>query len=223
MEGYLASEMWIKLVLAVVCGAAIGFEREIHDKPAGLRTNMLICVGSTLITMVSLHVALTYAERQVNIADPGRIAAQIVSGVGFLGAGTIIQARGSVHGLTTAATIWVMAGVGLAVGAGAYEAALVTTVILLVTLAILGWLERHLTPRRRLVYFHVRAGRRPGLIDEMNELADRTGVSLDDFRLRQADEGLAFDFALNLPVKKRDALLDGLLELESVHEVRVNE
>ena len=73
---WLAADMWIKLGLAIACGAAIGFERELHDKPAGLRTNMLICVGSTLISMVSIHVALTYAERQINIADPGRIAAQ---------------------------------------------------------------------------------------------------------------------------------------------------
>lgn len=220
---FLDTEMWVKLFLAVICGAAIGIERELHDKPAGLRTNILICVGSALITMVSLHVALTYAERQVNIADPGRIAAQIVSGVGFLGAGTIIQARGSVHGLTTAATIWVMAGVGLAIGAGSYAPAVATTVILLLTLVALGWLESHLTPRRHFVYFHVTADRRPGLIDEMNHLADRTGVSLDDFRLRHEDEGLRFDFALSLPTKKRDALLDGLLDLESVREVRVNE
>src|SRR5512134_932141 len=124
MGEFLAAGTWLKLALAAGCGAAIGFERELHDKPAGLRTNMLICIGSTVITMVSIHVALTYSERQVNIADPGRIAAQIVSGIGFLGAGTIIQARGSVHGLTTAATMWVLAGVGLAIGAGIYGLAL---------------------------------------------------------------------------------------------------
>ena len=223
MDAFLAPDMWIKLALAVGCGSAIGLERELHDKPAGLRTNLLICVGSALITMVSLHVALTYAERQVNIADPGRIAAQIVTGVGFLGAGTIIQARGSVHGLTTAATIWVMAGVGMAIGAGSYAPALATTAILIVTLAVLGWLESHLTPRRHFVYFHVSAGRRPGLIDEMNELADRTGASLDDFRMKQDDDGIRFDFALNLPTKKRDQMVDGLLDLAGVREVRVNE
>ena len=133
--------MWIKLALATACGAAIGIERELHDKPAGLRTNMLICVGSALITMVSLHVALSYAERQVNIADPGRIAAQIVSGIGFIGAGTIIQARGSVHGLTTAATIWVMAGIGLAIGSGAFAPAIATTVILLGTVKAYPFLQ----------------------------------------------------------------------------------
>jgi putative Mg2+ transporter-C (MgtC) family protein len=223
LESFLLPEMWIKLALATACGAAIGIERELHDKPAGLRTNMLICVGSTLITMVSLHVALSYAERQVNIADPGRIAAQIVSGIGFLGAGTIIQARGSVHGLTTAATIWVMAGIGLAIGSGAYAPAMATTVILLGTLAALGWLEGHLTPRRHFVYFHVAADRRPGLIDDINDLADRNRVSLDDFAMRRNDRGVTIDFALTLPTRRRDALIDGLLDLPGVRDVRVNE
>jgi putative Mg2+ transporter-C (MgtC) family protein len=215
--------MWIKLALATACGAAIGIERELHDKPAGLRTNMLICVGSALITMVSLHVALSYAERQVNIADPGRIAAQIVSGIGFIGAGTIIQARGSVHGLTTAATIWVMAGIGLAIGSGAFAPAIATTVILLGTLAAVGWLEGHLTPRRHFVYFHVAADRRPGLIDEINNLADREKISLDDFGMRRNDKGVTIDFALTLPTRRRDALIDGLLDLPGVRDVRVNE
>jgi putative Mg2+ transporter-C (MgtC) family protein len=215
--------MWIKLALATACGAAIGIERELHDKPAGLRTNMLICVGSALITMVSLHVALSYAERQVNIADPGRIAAQIVSGIGFLGAGTIIQARGSVHGLTTAATIWVMAGVGLAIGSGAYAPAIATTVILLGTLAVLGWLEAHITPRRHFVFFHVAADRRPGLIDEINNLADREKISLDEFGMKRNDKGVTIDFALTLPTRRRDALIDGLLDLPGVRDVRVNE
>jgi putative Mg2+ transporter-C (MgtC) family protein len=215
--------MWIKLALATACGAAIGIERELHDKPAGLRTNILICVGSTLITMVSLHIALTYAERQVNIADPGRIAAQIVSGIGFIGAGSIIQARGAVHGLTTAATIWVMAGVGLAIGSGAYGPALATTVIILATLVALGWLEAHIAPRRNFVYFHVHADRRPGLIDEINGLANRERVSLDDFALKREAAGLRIEFALTLATKKRDALIDGLLDLEGVRDVRVNE
>src|SRR5688572_1183758 len=146
---FAAAEMWIKLGLAIACGAAIGIERELHDKPAGLRTNMLICVGSTLITMVSISVALTYAQRQINIADPGRIAAQIVSGIGFLGAGTIIQARGSVHGLTTAATMWVVSAIGIAVGAGQYGEAIGTTVLVLVALLLLGKIEARLIHAKR--------------------------------------------------------------------------
>ena len=223
MAEFLVPDTWLKLLLAGACGAVIGFERELHDKPAGLRTNMLICIGSTLITMVSIHVALTYAERQVNIADPGRIAAQIVSGIGFLGAGTIIQARGSVHGLTTAATIWVMAGVGLAIGAGLAGLALATTLLLLVTLYLLGRLEARLTPRHRFVYFRVEAETRPRLVDDIGRLAERVRISIHDFDLKRSDEGLRIDFALSLPDAKRDALVEGLLDLEGVRGVRVNE
>lgn len=223
MTEFLAPETWLKLALAAGCGAAIGIERELHDKPAGLRTNMLISIGSALITMVSIHVALTYAEWQVNIADPGRIAAQIVSGIGFLGAGTIIQARGSVHGLTTAATIWVMAGIGLAIGAGVYGAALATTLLLLVTLSALGWLEGHLTPRHHFVYFRIEADRRPSLIDDIGKIAERTRVSLENFDLKRSDSGLRIEFALTLPARKRDALIESLLDLDGVHGVRVNE
>jgi len=223
MAEFLAPDTWLKLALAAACGAAIGFERELHDKPAGLRTNMLICIGSTLITMVSIHIALTYAERQVNIADPGRIAAQIVSGIGFLGAGTIIQARGSVHGLTTAATMWVLAGVGLAIGAGVYALALATTLLLLATLAALGWLEGHLTARRHFVYFRVLAESRPSLIDDIGRIAERDRISLEDFDLKRRGSDLEIEFALTLPARKRDALIEHLLDLEGVHGVRVNE
>lgn len=184
---------------------------------------MLICVGSTLITMVSIHLALTYAERQVNIADPGRIAAQIVTGVGFLGAGTIIQARGAVHGLTTAATIWVMAGIGLAIGAGFFAPAVATTGVLLAILAALGWLERHLARPRHFVYFRIRAGREPGLIDAVNELALAHRLQLDDFELKREDDGMRMEFALTLTTGVRDELIEELLELEAVRDVRVNE
>jgi putative Mg2+ transporter-C (MgtC) family protein len=220
---FLAGEMWLKLGLAVACGAAIGLERELSDKPAGLRTNMLICVGSTLITMTSLHVALTYAERQVNIADPGRIAAQIVSGIGFLGAGTIIQARGAVHGLTTAATIWVMAGVGLAIGAGAYAPAVTTTVILLGVLAALGWAERHIERPRRFVHFSIAARREPGLIDAVNDLAEKHRVMLPELQLKSEDGRMRMTFAVTCTRAARDELIEELLELAAVEDVRVNE
>src|SRR6267143_5089463 len=103
-----------KLSLAIVLGGAIGLEREIAGKPAGLRTNILICVGAALLTHVSVAIT-TIPER---VGDPSRLAAMIVSGIGFIGAGTIMQTRGTVTGLTSAATIWVVAAIGIAVGEG---------------------------------------------------------------------------------------------------------
>jgi len=132
-----AVELLLRLVLAAVLGAAIGVERELRQKAAGLRTNILIALGSALFTVVSLELA------QVG-GTPDRIAAQIVTGIGFLGAGSILRSGRSVHGMTTAATIWVNAAVGMAAGAGLYMIASVSTVITLIVLVILPFAERHL-------------------------------------------------------------------------------
>jgi len=103
----------LKIFLAGVLGGIIGFEREKTDKPAGLRTLMLVCVGSTAFTVASIELA-----KLSQVADPGRVAAGVVSGIGFLGAGAILRGNGSVHGLTTAAAIWATAAVGILVGTG---------------------------------------------------------------------------------------------------------
>ncbi len=109
-------ELFLQLCLATLFGGAIGLERELGGKPAGLRTNILICIGSVLYTKLSFTMA-------AGTADPTRIAAQIVTGVGFIGAGTILHARGAVVGLTSAATIWVVAAIGVALGATFYSEA----------------------------------------------------------------------------------------------------
>lgn len=216
-------ELWIKLGLALACGAAIGLERELSDKPAGLRTNMLISVGSTLITMASIHIAIAYSERQLVIGDPGRIAGEMISGIGFLGAGAIIQARGSVHGLTTAATIWFMAGIGLAIGSGAYVWAIVTTLLVLVILTLLGWLARHMTKPRRYAQFQVTTRRTPGVLDKINSLADAERLELDGLRLSRKDDRMSVTFASPMTRKTRDDLVHDLLEIEEVEDVHVNE
>lgn len=135
--------MALALILAVALGGLIGLERELHGHPAGLRTHILVCVGSTLFTLISVQIGAV-ANRP---ADPGRIAAQIVTGIGFLGAGAIIREGASIRGLTTAASIWTTAAVGLAVGTGPRygELAVIATGIVLFTLWILNgfedWLE----------------------------------------------------------------------------------
>lgn len=130
-----------ELFLAALLGGAIGWERGTHGKPAGLRTNILICVGAALLTDLSAKLASPYG-------DPTRVSAQIVSGIGFLGAGTIIQSRGSVIGLTTAATLWVVAAIGMAVGGGHYVEAVGTTLCVFVVLAPLGHWENRSEARR---------------------------------------------------------------------------
>lgn len=142
-----------RLLLATLLGGLIGLEREISGKPAGLRTNLLICVGATLLMELSIELAdmANGANAAAGVtfrSDPGRIAAQIVSGVGFIGAGTILRARGNIVGLTSAATIWVVAAIGMAVGAHAYVEAAGTTFLVVVSLVVLGRMEELLKSRR---------------------------------------------------------------------------
>ncbi len=139
--GSLRLDLLASLLLAALLGGIVGLEREWSGKPAGFRTNLLICVGAALLTELSFGVA---ASGVGTVADPGRIAAQIVSGIGFLGAGTIIQSRVGVTGLTTAATLWVVAAIGMTVGAGAYVEAVGATVLVFSALLVLGRLEGRL-------------------------------------------------------------------------------
>ena len=134
--------------MAVLCGLLLGIERERKDKPAGLRTIMLITVGATLYMLVSnVIVFVQDGPENITQVDPSRIAAQVVSGIGFLGAGTIIQARGAIHGLTTAATIWVAAGIGLCIGVGFPLFGLGITFVVLLVLVALDPLSRWLSRR----------------------------------------------------------------------------
>ncbi len=126
------STVLLRLVVAVLLGGAIGFEREVGGKPAGLRTHALVCLGATLFMLVSVRSPDFFPG--TGPVDPGRIAAQVVTGVGFLGAGTIIRAGGSVRGLTTAASIWAVAAIGLSVGVGYYITAVFCTGLALVVL-----------------------------------------------------------------------------------------
>ena len=121
-------DLIIRITIAAILGAIIGAEREVHGKAAGLRTNLLICLGAAVFTIISRQMAEGKEDSLT------RIAAQIVTGVGFLGAGAIIQDRGGVHGLTTAATIWLVASIGMACGAGFFSLALITTFITILVL-----------------------------------------------------------------------------------------
>ncbi len=142
------SEVIVRLVLALVLSGLVGLEREVSGRAAGFRTHILVCIGSTLIMLTSLHLFFYFHGMGVNV-DPGRFAAQVVSGIGFLGAGTIIHIRDSVRGLTTAASLWVAAGIGLAVGSGFYVGALGATVLVLVVLFLLSHLERGVVGSKR--------------------------------------------------------------------------
>jgi putative Mg2+ transporter-C (MgtC) family protein len=128
-------DLAVRLIVAAILGAGIGIERERHEHPAGIRTHMLVSVGSAAFTVLSIY---SFGQG----SDPGRVAAQIVTGIGFLGAGSILKGGGTVHGLTTAASLWVVAAVGMAAGAGAWGVAVATTIIVIISLWPLRAIER---------------------------------------------------------------------------------
>lgn len=129
----------VPLIVSVILSGLIGLERQIHRRSAGLRTHILVCLGSCLIMLTSLRIFDIY-KNQASI-DPARIAAGVITGVGFLGAGAIINERGGVKGLTTAASLWIVSGLGLAVGCGFYGAAIITTFLTLIVLFFLRYVE----------------------------------------------------------------------------------
>ncbi len=143
------TELIERLLLAALLGGILGLERETRNKSAGLRTNILIAIGSALFTLMSIELSDPRA------ADPGRVAAQIVTGIGFLGAGAIMRTDAGIHGLTTAATIWVNAAVGVAVGGGEYHLAIIATVVTLAVLLVLvpleKWMERRSSRQEKSV------------------------------------------------------------------------
>lgn len=139
-------DITVRLVLALLLGGAIGLERESMRRPAGFRTHILVCIGSTLIMMTS---AYPLASNFPGRFDPGRIAAQVVSGIGFIGAGTILREGIAVRGLTTAASLWAVAGIGLAIGSGFYFAAILTASLAILTLLFLSKLEFIRLPARQ--------------------------------------------------------------------------
>jgi putative Mg2+ transporter-C (MgtC) family protein len=174
----------IKLLLAMLCGGAIGMEREFRRKPAGLRTNVLISLGAALLMITSRHIS-----GGAPYTDPARLVAQVVTGVGFIGAGVIIQSRGSVTGLTTAATIFVVTAVGIAIGEGMFGAALLGTTFIIFVLVLLRRVERFILRRRRLYRYTFRTGDPASALARLLDLLESEGVRLEDFGVRETGEG----------------------------------
>jgi putative Mg2+ transporter-C (MgtC) family protein len=192
-------EMIFKLALACVLGGLIGLERESLSRPAGLRTYTLVCVGSTLAMIVSLDIFNQFF--QVSNADPGRIAAQVVSGIGFLGAGTILREGPTVSGLTTAAGLWVVACIGLAIGAGLYVPAIASSVLILFVLIYFIKIEEKFSGLRRYKGIVVVIDDRPGQIGYVGSLLGDMNVLIKDINLHHIDdtEELEMELSIDLP------------------------
>lgn len=175
--GEVLSTTVVRLVVAAILGGMIGLEREVRHKPAGLRTNMFICFGAAMFTVLSDELARGLG------GDHTRIAAQIIPGIGFIGAGSILHFRGSVVGLTTAATLFVVASVGMAVGGGLYITAIFATIVILVILAALGRLELRLETKSLLTTYEVTGPSAEAILIEANRVLDEGHISMHNVRV----------------------------------------
>jgi putative Mg2+ transporter-C (MgtC) family protein len=209
-------ELLVQLLLAALLGGAIGVEREISGKPAGLRTNILICVGATLFTVLSLKLA-------VGGGDPGRVAAQILTGVGFIGAGTILHTRGSVTGLTSAATIWVVSAIGMAIGLESYVEAVGTTLLVMIVLAGLGFVESFIARRATHSRLLVHATPSAGALEELETLVRRTGLELTRVESRRENVDLVIEFELRGPKRLHDQARNAVLHHPGVRALSTGE
>lgn len=201
----------------MIFGGAIGLERQISGKPAGLRTNMLICLGSALLMDLSLQVGIVDGRERVG--DPGRIAAQIVSGIGFIGAGTIMQARGAVVGLTTAATIWVVAAIGMTVGAGHFVEAGIAAAIVATVLSGLGSVEHKLLRARRVVSGTIRA-RRDTSFEEIETVFASSGIRVTSKEVYDHPDDRTFEVKLVGPARQYDVVTAVLMRRSDVLNVQ---
>lgn len=173
-------ELIIRLLASAIVGGIIGIEREAHNRPAGFRTHILVTMGAALIMLVSTQ-GFPGVEGKF---DPSRIAAQVVSGVGFLGAGTIVITGNEIKGLTTAASLWVCAGVGLAIGGGYYLGGLVTAVIVFISLSLLSKIEKGLTSKKYKA-INITCQERAGLIGDLGQVFGNNAIMIKDIKINR--------------------------------------
>ena len=200
LDPALQFELSLRLVVGAALGAVVGLEREIHDHPAGMRTHLLVALGATLFAVISGY---GYAAGQAGLGagfDPTRIAAQIVTGIGFLGAGAILQMGASVKGLTTAASLWATAAVGVAVGSGEYLLGTVATVLVVFSLGPLNAIIRRLRPRgSRILDMRLELATLDAL-GSVTEHATRLGAELSAISSRKLGKGrYELEMSLRLP------------------------
>jgi len=217
------ADVLVRLVVAGILGGAIGAERELREHDAGLRTHTLVAVGSALFTIVSAYAwtDFDFSARNGTTYDPTRIAAQIVTGIGFLGAGAIIRQGLSVRGLTTAASLWVVAAIGMAAGAGYYSGAVVTTVVVLLSLWPLRILARRtferIRPGELRLEVELRANESPSVL--LDSLESR-GVAVRGFEVEDARDRRRVALEVRVEDVQPEAVTAELMRLEPVLGVR---
>ena len=203
--GVVLSSTLARLLLAAILGGIIGLARQLRRRPAGLRTNMFICFGAAMFTVLSRQLAGVES-------DSARIAAQIIPGIGFIGAGSILHARASVQGLTTASTLFVVAGIGMAAGGGLYLTACFATVIILMALVVLGRMEATFSLKTFATTYEVTGRNVDGMLREVNRILESEQLNLHSVHIANADPDFRMVFSV-----------DGERDQQSVFSIRLHE
>jgi putative Mg2+ transporter-C (MgtC) family protein len=210
----LFSKTMVRLVLAAVLGGTIGLERELKHRPAGLRTNMFICFGAALFTVLSAELAGEFT------GDHTRIAAQIIPGIGFIGAGSILHAKTGVSGITTAATIFVVASIGMASGAGLYSLAIFSTLLILLSLLILGWLEGQFNLKPLTLNYTVIADTASeNLMTQVNDCLEQYALQMQSVHLSKNNGGSRIIFGVSGTRRVHEQLTQCLHRCDRLHSV----
>jgi len=211
-------EVILKLVMAIALGGLIGLEREASQKPAGFRTNILVCVGSAMMmTLATLLVQAKGGTPDTLV----RMAAGVITGMGFLGAGTILQSRGTIAGLTTASTLWLVAGLGLVIGAGYYVPALIFTALTITTLLLFRKIEDSYLHKSQF-HYHLKAKARPYILSSLRKLALHHGVRLERLTMKQEGQSYLLTFSFSASEEKEEEFNQGLLELADIEELKID-
>lgn len=219
-------DLALRILIAAALGGLVGLEREWSNHAAGLRTHILVCIGSAVIMLLSIYGFNQFVSEASVRMDPARLAAQVISGIGFLGAGAIMRDGSKVSGLTTAASIWVVAAIGLCVGAGFLFTAVLTTVIVLISLFVLNKLENQMMRHRRHRQLIIAVVDKPGMIANVFTQLGEQGIQVTKMSLHNKDEGQPVT-EMNLSVKvKNDVRLNKSIELinsmEHVVSIEIN-
>jgi putative Mg2+ transporter-C (MgtC) family protein len=208
----LISKTLVRLMLAALLGGIIGLERELKHRPAGLRTNMFICFGAAMFTVLSLELG------QPN--DTTRIAAQIIPGIGFIGAGSILRGKTGVTGLTTAATIFVVASIGMACGGGLYLLAIFATLLLVLSLRLLGLMERRLNLKPLIMNYSVVTDKpAQEIVGQINQALEDQDRELSSLRLSKVDGKERVMFSVAATLSDHLELLNRLRQAPDLRDV----
>lgn len=215
-----------RLLAATAAGGIIGLERSYHGRPAGLRTHALVCISSTLLMLLTVYQWALLSDMPIDTirVDPTRMAQGIMTGIGFLGAGVIMKERLTIRGLTTAASVWITAAIGIIIGMGFYAAAAAATILTLLVLNSLGWLERKLKSKRYATLM-VRYKRSMGLPqDELTALIEQHDIRYYSPSYHLEEEGSVFQYSMTINTQDTTnfhALAESLSQMEQIIEFSV--